>query len=303
MAVPKRRMSRSNTRSRRAQWKATAPTLVTCANRACRATKPPHIGLPDVRHLQRPPGRQPGLTAPGTMAERGPQGPVTDRGPLLACAGCRARRGAADPRADPPVLRVRERRAADQRAPGVPRRLGAGRDRHRAALPRPPGPARRGSWRSCGRAWSTCTRSRAWPARSAAGRARRAPLPRARRGADRRPHQAQHPRRRHRGADRRGVPASTAWRPRARSCTGSSTRCCSAAPLLGAGLDWKTSLQELTAASDLGVPEYRITEEGPDHSKLFTATAVVGGRAAGLGRRPHQEGGRAEGRPARVARP
>ncbi|AYJ48709.1 50S ribosomal protein L32 [Rhodococcus sp. P1Y] len=29
MAVPKRKMSRSNTRSRRAQWKATAPDLVT----------------------------------------------------------------------------------------------------------------------------------------------------------------------------------------------------------------------------------------------------------------------------------
>ena len=28
MAVPKRRMSRSNTRSRRAQWKTTAPALV-----------------------------------------------------------------------------------------------------------------------------------------------------------------------------------------------------------------------------------------------------------------------------------
>ncbi|MGV9865786.1 50S ribosomal protein L32 [Rhodococcus koreensis] len=28
MAVPKRRMSRSNTRSRRAQWKAQAPDLV-----------------------------------------------------------------------------------------------------------------------------------------------------------------------------------------------------------------------------------------------------------------------------------
>ena len=29
MAVPKRKMSRSNTRHRRAQWKATAPDLVT----------------------------------------------------------------------------------------------------------------------------------------------------------------------------------------------------------------------------------------------------------------------------------
>jgi ribonuclease-3 len=56
-----------------------------------------------------------------------------------------------------------------------------------------------------------------------------------------------------------------------------------AAPLLGAGLDWKTSLQELTAAADLGVPEYRIAEEGPDHSKMFTATAVVGGRPLGSG--------------------
>ena len=32
MAVPKRKMSRSNTRSRRAQWKTTAPSLVTCVN-------------------------------------------------------------------------------------------------------------------------------------------------------------------------------------------------------------------------------------------------------------------------------
>jgi ribonuclease-3 len=56
-----------------------------------------------------------------------------------------------------------------------------------------------------------------------------------------------------------------------------------AAPLLGAGLDWKTSLQELTAASDLGVPEYRITEDGPDHLKTFTAAAVVSGRELGTG--------------------
>jgi ribonuclease III len=55
------------------------------------------------------------------------------------------------------------------------------------------------------------------------------------------------------------------------------------APLLGAGLDWKTSLQELTASADLGVPEYRITEEGPDHLKTFTATAIVAGRELGSG--------------------
>jgi ribonuclease-3 len=56
-----------------------------------------------------------------------------------------------------------------------------------------------------------------------------------------------------------------------------------AAPLLGAGLDWKTSLQELTASSELGVPEYRITEDGPDHLKTFTAIAVVAGRELGTG--------------------
>lgn len=55
------------------------------------------------------------------------------------------------------------------------------------------------------------------------------------------------------------------------------------APLLGAGLDWKTSLQELTASADLGVPEYRIAEDGPDHLKEFTATAVVAGRDLGSG--------------------
>jgi ribonuclease-3 len=56
-----------------------------------------------------------------------------------------------------------------------------------------------------------------------------------------------------------------------------------AAPRLGAGLDWKTSLQELSAGAELGVPEYRVAEEGPDHLKQFTATVLVGGRELGLG--------------------
>lgn len=46
MAVPKRKMSRSNTRSRRSQWKTTVPTLVACSNRACGALKPPHRACP-----------------------------------------------------------------------------------------------------------------------------------------------------------------------------------------------------------------------------------------------------------------
>jgi large subunit ribosomal protein L32 len=39
-------MSRSNTRSRRSQWKTTAPTLVTCNNRSCGAQKLPHTACP-----------------------------------------------------------------------------------------------------------------------------------------------------------------------------------------------------------------------------------------------------------------
>jgi ribonuclease III len=49
----------------------------------------------------------------------------------------------------------------------------------------------------------------------------------------------------------------------------------------GAALDWKTSLQELTAALGLGVPEYRIEEAGPDHAKTFTAWVVVAGQRYG----------------------
>ena len=47
------------------------------------------------------------------------------------------------------------------------------------------------------------------------------------------------------------------------------------APTLGAGLDWKTSLQELTAARNLGPPSYLVTSTGPDHDKEFTAVVIV----------------------------
>ncbi|MBT0568336.1 ribonuclease III [Williamsia sp. CHRR-6] len=53
--------------------------------------------------------------------------------------------------------------------------------------------------------------------------------------------------------------------------------------VMGAGLDWKTSLQELTAERGLGVPTYQITSTGPDHSKEFTATAMVAGEPKGVG--------------------
>ena len=47
------------------------------------------------------------------------------------------------------------------------------------------------------------------------------------------------------------------------------------APTLGAGLDWKSSLQELTASRGMGVPAYLVTSTGPDHDKEFTATVIV----------------------------
>jgi len=56
-----------------------------------------------------------------------------------------------------------------------------------------------------------------------------------------------------------------------------------AAAKLGAGLDWKTSLQELSAERGLGVPDYVIASEGPDHMKTFTAQVRVGDHLYGHG--------------------
>ncbi len=56
-----------------------------------------------------------------------------------------------------------------------------------------------------------------------------------------------------------------------------------AAADMGAGLDWKTSLQELSALHELGVPEYVIADEGPDHMKVFTARVRVAERLHGHG--------------------
>ncbi|HEY3562051.1 MAG TPA: ribonuclease III [Kribbella sp.] len=52
---------------------------------------------------------------------------------------------------------------------------------------------------------------------------------------------------------------------------------------LGAGLDWKTSLQELVAQLGVGVPEYVIAESGPDHAKTFEARVRIGSDTYGHG--------------------
>ena len=44
MAVPKRKMSRSNTRSRRSQWKTSPATLTTCPR--CGSQRQPHTACP-----------------------------------------------------------------------------------------------------------------------------------------------------------------------------------------------------------------------------------------------------------------
>jgi ribonuclease-3 len=43
----------------------------------------------------------------------------------------------------------------------------------------------------------------------------------------------------------------------------------------GAGLDWKTSLQELASLAGLGVPRYEVEESGPDHAKHFEAMVLI----------------------------
>ena len=55
------------------------------------------------------------------------------------------------------------------------------------------------------------------------------------------------------------------------------------APLQGAALDWKTSLQEMSAERGLGVPDYRIIGDGPDHAKTFQATVLLSGVERGYG--------------------
>jgi ribonuclease III len=52
---------------------------------------------------------------------------------------------------------------------------------------------------------------------------------------------------------------------------------------LGAGLDWKTSLQELAAERGMGSPEYVVAESGPDHQKSFTASVLLSDAPVGEG--------------------
>src|SRR5918994_1194573 len=238
-------------------------------------------GLPDVRDLQRPPGRQPGLTAPGTMAERGLQGPVTDREPLLAALGVEldeelltlalTHRSYAYENGGLPTnerleflgdsvvsIIVTERLYRDH--PELPEgqlaklRASVVNMHALAGVATTLGDNGLGAHLYLGRGEELT-----------GGRTKASIL-----------------------ADATEALIGAVYLEHGLDTARSVVHrlfdsLLQAAPLLGAGLDWKTSLRELTAAADLGVPEYRIAEEGPDHSKLFTATAVVGGRSLGSG--------------------
>lgn len=52
---------------------------------------------------------------------------------------------------------------------------------------------------------------------------------------------------------------------------------------LGAGLDWKTSLQELSAELGLTSPSYAATGSGPDHAREFDAAVTISGEIVGRG--------------------
>jgi ribonuclease-3 len=47
--------------------------------------------------------------------------------------------------------------------------------------------------------------------------------------------------------------------------------------------DYKTSLQEVAAGRFGTLPEYQLTETGPDHAKRFSAQVALGGEALGRG--------------------
>ena len=50
-----------------------------------------------------------------------------------------------------------------------------------------------------------------------------------------------------------------------------------------AALDYKTSLQELSAARHGSLPDYQVSDVGPDHAKTFSAVVRVDDRAVGRG--------------------
>jgi ribonuclease-3 len=57
----------------------------------------------------------------------------------------------------------------------------------------------------------------------------------------------------------------------------------------GVSMDPKTSLQELAASLGVGVPVYTLEGSGPDHSKVFVATVVIGSAVTAEGVGPSKK--------------
>ena len=206
------------------------------------------------------------------------------------------------PGPDPPVVRVRERRPADQRAPGVPRRLGARPGRHRRALPQPAGPPRGPAGQA---ACLGGEHDLAGRRRPAAGRRRRRPAPaaRPRRGDHRRPREGLDPGRRRRGADRRGAPGLRPGHRLRASSTGCSTRCWPSPPPAAPAWTGRPACRSSAPRRAWAPRATRRRTRGPTTRRPSPPSVVLAGTVHGRGRGPHQEGGRAGGRRGRLARP
>ena len=146
MAVPKRKMSRSNTRSRRSQWKATVPTLADLPEPCLRPAEAAARGVPELRAVQGPPGRRSLIRRArrigGVSGDTG-SGAHNSPDPVVVNAALGVELG------DELVVLALTHRSYAYENGGLPTnerleflgRLGPRRDHHRFAVPHPPDPA------------------------------------------------------------------------------------------------------------------------------------------------------------------
>ncbi|MDO4887273.1 MAG: ribonuclease III [Actinomycetaceae bacterium] len=65
------------------------------------------------------------------------------------------------------------------------------------------------------------------------------------------------------------------------------------ASILGPNLDWQTSFEEIAHARGMeGSLQFEVTSTGPDHQRVYTAVASMGGRVWGSGKGTSKKGSR-----------
>ena len=158
----------------------------------------------------------------------------------------------------------------------------------RSTAPTPTSP--RGGWPSCAPRSSTPARS----PRSARtiGLGQHIKLGRGEE-THRRSQQGLDPLRHRRGGDRRGPPLRRLRGLRGRRAPALRPADRDRVRRWAPGSTGRPPSRSSSAEHGLGVPEYVIEDEGPDHAKTFTAQVRVGDGLYGNGARPLQEGGRA----------